>query len=162
MKYKLLKDLPGFGAELLFTIDAQGVSWSRDGIDWQKLAKNHWLTNFFDYRSPISEHEWFEPVEDTPTRWRAAEHDYFYYLDEYLEVESVRESRMEDSKVYIDKQYNSGNYFRTQAQAEAAAEAIKAVLEAIHEPDIYKMTIKESVTQKVLEARELTQNKENN
>jgi uncharacterized circularly permuted ATP-grasp superfamily protein len=122
MKYKLLKDLPGYKAGTVFIIDASGT-YAEDDVTLDWLPK---LLN--DYKDDT---EFFQPIDDKPerpSRWRAEEHDYFYYLDEYLDIVTTREDWRESSKLFTDKQHDIGNYFRTEQQAEAAAEAVRRVL----------------------------------
>ena len=68
-------------------------------------------------------------VEDVkPKRWRAESNEYYSYLDSFLTVS-------EDLEHFVlsnDLRYDSGNYFKTEEQAEAAAEKIKELLKQIN------------------------------
>ena len=81
-------------------------------------AKNEDLRKFFGKENYISVAEIKSCFERTdPLRWRAEDGELYYYVNMYGNVEPFTE-RKEWSD---DKSYNSGNYFRTKEEAEAAA-----------------------------------------
>jgi hypothetical protein len=132
MKYKLLKDLPGYKAGTLFVKESPVDYWYEvDGETETILNDSSWIGHLLLLHDP----KFFQPIDDKPERWRAEEHDYFYYIDEYGDIEQDRERR--DAMAVpemTDKIYRYGNYFRTEQQAQKAAEAIRAVLGYIQTP----------------------------
>lgn len=61
-------------------------------------------------------------------RWRAGYDEWYYFVDNLLKVGKKPEAGWED-----DECYKLGNYFRTEKQAQAAADAIREVFKQIHE-----------------------------
>ncbi len=121
-KYKLLKELPGYPAGTVLYMDDGQVFMDSEledpTDDYLDNLMNKWLTN----------PDWFEPVSDSSTRWRAEKDKTFWIIDGFGTVWE----RLEQENKYDDKMYKSGNYFRTREQAEAVAAAIKSVLVYIH------------------------------
>ena len=62
-------------------------------------------------------------------RWRAKKGDDYYFIDSFCYLGQDRE----DFQLMDDKVYNSYNYFRTEEQAEEAAERVKEMLRKYHE-----------------------------
>lgn len=68
-------------------------------------------------------------VEDIkPKRWRAESNKDYWYLDSFL----IASKDSDQFALYNFNRYNSGNYFKTKEQAEAAAEKIKELLKQIN------------------------------
>ena len=62
-------------------------------------------------------------------RWRAEKGEYFYFVQaDGCVLENTEISNEDDDKIH-----EYGNYFRTQEQAERAAEVVKEALEKFHE-----------------------------
>jgi hypothetical protein len=68
------------------------------------------------YKSP------YEFVCVEPSRWRAAKNGSYYYLGE----NATTCKGNENGYAWSDRHYNAGNYYRTQKEAEAAAERVRA------------------------------------
>ncbi len=147
MRYKLLQALPGHmigevfdtqeGTELN-TIFKGGF---RFGTDWSNYS------NYPDF---------FEPLPDKPTRWRAKRHEDYWYMDKLGRAVSLNELGGDLDLMH----YNVGNYFRTQAQAQAVAEAYKKMLSYINNMDDWINTnwYKEGELERTIEkARKLVQ-----
>lgn len=60
-----------------------------------------------------------------PNRWRAEKDGYYYYI--FTASFEVRK-QCEYNDIWCDECYNSGNYFKTEKEAEEAAEKIKKLL----------------------------------
>lgn len=87
------------------------------------------------------ESEVLKPIPEQPKRWRGEQYGEYYYLIEDLEVSRGIESNPPSMKYIDDERFDLGNYFRTEQQAQAGADAIKKLLEYLHTP------LKESETQ---------------
>ena len=64
-------------------------------------------------------------------RWRPKHGEAYYFFDSALNVES---ELYEDDYVWDTGRITMGNYFKTEAEAKAAAEKVKALLLSLHEP----------------------------
>ena len=62
-------------------------------------------------------------------RWRAVKEGFYYFLTTSLNVAKAEE----DCKEVASHRYATHNYFRTEEQAEKAAELVKATLKKFHE-----------------------------
>lgn len=62
-------------------------------------------------------------------RWRAKKNESYYFVRTVFDISRTTEVGCEED----NDNYNLGNYFRTEEQAEAAAEAIKETLRKFHE-----------------------------
>nr|DAF63786.1 MAG TPA: hypothetical protein [Podoviridae sp. ctz6O13] len=62
-------------------------------------------------------------------RWRAVKEGFYYFLTTSLNVAKAEE----DCKKVASHRYATHNYFRTEEQAEKAAELVKATLKKFHE-----------------------------
>ncbi|HWZ65600.1 MAG TPA: hypothetical protein VNX65_02260 [Patescibacteria group bacterium] len=84
-------------------------------------------------RITILDKDWFEPVPDKPEkpkRWRAEDGQRYWFVDQNGTVDYLRDDRYDlDGELY-----ELGNYFRTEAQAEAVARAVRALFEYIQDP----------------------------
>jgi hypothetical protein len=75
-----------------------------------------------------------KPIPKEPKLWRAKLNNIYYCVDSRCEVEED-----EDDGVVIDNlRYEAGNYFKTEHQAQCAADAIRELLKVIHDPDAIK------------------------
>lgn len=63
--------------------------------------------------------------EPKPKRWRAEKDGYYYYI---LTAGFEVRRQCEHNDLWCDECYNSGNYFKTEKEAEEAAEKIKKLL----------------------------------
>lgn len=72
-----------------------------------------------------------KPIPPEPKRWRAEENHAYWAIDSGVGVITDHEDR---GKIE-NYRYEFGNYFKTEHQAELAADAIRELLKVIHEPD---------------------------
>jgi hypothetical protein len=63
-----------------------------------------------------------------PVKWRAEQGEMFYLVTNRMTVTSTTDIRTKSDNV----QYESGNYFRTEKEAENAASAIKELLKQLN------------------------------
>jgi hypothetical protein len=142
MRYKLLKDLPGLRAGAIFEVLPQTekpdprfaqaeVQYSQDDTEPWQLDGPIGLLFKYHKANP----DWFEPLDDTPTRWRAEPGGKFYSidLDDGIQVSEYKEVGSNPNSSFTHD-WELGNYFRTEQQAQAAAEAIRAVLRYMQAP----------------------------
>lgn len=134
MKRKLKRDLPFARAGEIFNKDDDG----------------HWYTdtmcNDFGFIDSVLEKwkddtDWFEPLPEVPTRWRAQSGDRYWSVG--INPEWTTEKHPELVSVYYgteaqggwdDDNYNGLNYFRTEEQADSVAGAIKSLLQFVSQP----------------------------
>lgn len=125
MKYKLLKDLPGVKSGTIYEIQDNGWALGNNPAD-TPFDMVH-VSALEDYS------DWFEPVEETPKRWRA---EPFKKSSYYIVMPELYASKTTDKDRGVDKRrHKIGNYFQTQEQAQAVADAFKAVLEYVHDTE---------------------------
>jgi hypothetical protein len=143
-----------------------GNVWYRNGDDWE-------CTNFGTAPSWMDllinrfkdDPDWFIPLDEPASpagRWRAEPNGWFWEVDSDCTVDSLPDTRSNQDAEY----YECGNYFRTEQQAEAAAEAIRAVLGWIQAPNP-TTGIRDGFTMRTVQdamnkARKLIQDKETN
>lgn len=128
MRYKLLKDLPGYPAGTVFETNRSiffGISgeW-RITTDSEGLKHTRSETNFSEYP------DWFTPLTDTDSKWQPTNDDHVYIVNTYdAEVSHITPG--DDN----DRTKNEwGQCFRTKETAEKVAEAVKAALRYVHTP----------------------------
>lgn len=151
MKYKLLKDLCDYKAGTIFRYvetPAGDKSYGPDG--WHYYVSNDTLdftsSAFRDLMAVLlNTPGWFEPIDETPRRWRARQGEEYWIATALGRVDSTAEC----GNYIDDDRHGIGNYFRTMEQAQAAADAIKAVLAYIQQPDSSKA---DDVQHKILDA----------
>lgn len=98
---------------------------------------------------------YFEAIPDKPKHWTPSDGDRFWFVDEDLGVDSYY-YEAEDG-TYRDM-ITAGNCFKTKSQAIAAAEAIRALLYGITEPDSAAAAANESeLDELIAKARALVQ-----
>ncbi len=131
MKYKLLKDFPEIEAGTVFE-RVDDSRWKFDQHSQIHVARCSPIWHWLEYAAKYP--EWFERIEDKPTRWRANQGEQYYYLEEDRTVGSSTEGVPATCAHIDDRRYANGNYYRTHEQAEAVAEAIKALLTWIYAP----------------------------
>jgi hypothetical protein len=128
MKYKLLKDLPGY--------EVNNHLFYKDDQYW--YCSNHPELILSDYISRIldeyhEDSDWFQPVDDGQENWRAEFGQKWYFVISDTEV--FGDTRAPNfNKEWEENHYKVGNYFRTEQQAKKAAETIRAVLAYIQLP----------------------------
>lgn len=129
MKYKLLRDLPGYEAGIVFEYD------TAIGTNWRNTCSGNWV------QSPMCEildsirtnPSWLEQLPDEPVRWRA-DNSADYFSITLTDHGSLVIPVSEQGDPYDNARYKIGNYFRTEAQAQTVADAMKALLEYVHSP----------------------------
>ena len=74
---------------------------------------------------PYEGNEHLLGTADSPEqkRWRADLHELYYFVSDGLNIRSIHDER----NALNDRHYKIGNYFRTESEAEAMLEKIKAV-----------------------------------
>lgn len=114
-RYKLLKDLPTFNKGDVFYLGALGgLIREKDGV----IAYAESTLERFN----ILDSDWFEEIPEGYKRWRADRFDWYWYVGACGAVSNDR-----DSGVSIDDmRYELGNYFKTEEEAQKAAEWLKA------------------------------------
>lgn len=107
-RYKLKKDLPTFKAGDRFHINA----------DDDLVLDNSWIVAYSKStleKFPNILTDWFEEIEDEYNRWRAKNGVDYWWINDGSGVWS---NCVEDDNT-DDGRYNVGNYFKTEAEAEA-------------------------------------------
>jgi hypothetical protein len=117
MKYKLLKDTPTIKAGTIGELVHGTYKFFTIG-DFGDCE--HYLKRVVE-----SSPDWFEPVIE---RWRAKLVCQYYFLSSSLHIETGNEA----NDRYDAACFESGNYFRTEEQAEEASRRIKKVLMDYH------------------------------
>ena len=125
-KYKLIKDLPFQKAdETEWEINkyhiASGEGVKNDSILFETKGELTGIEWFNRWGDPITS-GWFEEVK--PKRWRAESGCYYYCIL----ASGVKTLTKEAHVVGDDLRYETGNYFRTEEQAEEAGLRIKKLL----------------------------------
>lgn len=115
MLYKLKTDLPTFKAGDLFYFDQNGDLIHKDS---EIMAYSGITLEKF----PNALEKFWKPVEEEYKRWRAKKGDKFYYVD--LDGHATYEK---EGDYNYDGNYITGNYFKTEAEAQAAADYLKAL-----------------------------------
>lgn len=114
-RYKLLKDLAGLKAGSTLYLNELGNLVAEDKTTIVFLA------NFIHFYN-ILDSDWFEELPEEYKRWRADRFDWYWYVRACGAVSNDR-----DSGVSIDDMcYELGNYFKTEEEAQKAAEWLKA------------------------------------
>lgn len=115
-RYKLLKDLPTFNKGDTFRLTKRGNLMSeKDGvIAYAKLT----LKKF----NILLDSDWFEKLPDECGRWRAKEGERYWCMQTDGEVAEDHEIGTDID----DMRYELGNYFKTEEEAQKAAEWLKA------------------------------------
>lgn len=127
-KYKLLRDMPGIPAGTILR-QTNGGRLVREDSTFFRISKSVEAEKYPD---------WFELLPDQPVRWRAAR-DNDYFVITLSDHGSLVISSQEECDTYDEARYKIGNYFRTEKQAQAVADAIKAVLTWVHDPKAEKI-----------------------
>ena len=114
--YKLLNDIPMFKkGDLFFIHPEEGCLLQKDTLRLvyhkKTLEKN-----------PEILKEWFEVAPEEYKRWRAGNNGKYWYLDGYGSVDYCYEGIGDE----VDNSYDIGNYFKTEAEAEAYKEYLIA------------------------------------
>ncbi len=125
MKYKLLKDLPVISAGKIAEVDDGLVCFGNGGTYDYTFTVEHVRDN----------HDWFEPIEDKPQRYRAQPQEYYFFLDEDFNPCESTEALPSTTTNIDDGRYKRGNYFRTFEQADLFGEAVKSLAEYVHSPE---------------------------
>ena len=83
------------------------------------------------YQHPLdADAAWQEFIEaNKPKRWRAEKGDRYFFIDNDVIVWM----REDDYSYTHNKRYKNGNYFRTESEAQQAAEAVRKCLDEFHE-----------------------------
>lgn len=115
-RYKLLKDLPTFDKGDIFRVDEDSgcLIREKDGV----AAYTPYTLEKFN----ILDSEWFEEIPEDYKRWRAKRNDSYYWLTEDLGVVEERE----DGGAVDERLHAIGNYFKTEWEAQKAADWLKA------------------------------------
>lgn len=114
-RYKLLKDLAGLKAGSTLYLDELGNLVTED------KATIVFLVNFIHHYN-ILDSGWFEELPDERKQWRAKEGERYWFMEE-----DGRVADDHDDKVGTDdRRYRLGNYFKTEEEAQKAADWLKA------------------------------------
>lgn len=116
-KYELIKDLPTFKKGEVFVLMSTGLHRYSDGL--MAYAKET-LDKF-----PNILKDWFKEVDDPNGRWEPKEGDWYYYVNYYDPGTSVDYVRWADDE-YDRAALSIGNVYKTENEAEKAAEWLKA------------------------------------
>lgn len=114
-RYKLLKDLAGLEAGSTLYLNELGNLVAEDKTTIVFLA------NFIHHYN-LLDSDWFEEIPDECKRWRAKEGERYWYVDAWGAADLDYESR-EDID---DMRYELGNYFKTEEEAQKAADWLRA------------------------------------
>ena len=126
-RYKLLKDLPTFKAGETFHFDWKGNLCADDSQGYPELVA-YAKSTLEKYPNILD--EWFEEIEDGKgKRWRAELNEEYWCID----CDGCTRWFIERGLDYNDRIYNSGNYFKTKKEAEAARDWIKSTLDHFHQ-----------------------------
>lgn len=114
-RYRLLKDLPTFNKGDTFRLDGDSgcLVRERDGV----VAYSPYPLEKFN----ILDSEWFEEIPEHK-RWRAREGGLYWCVRDDGEVGNDCEIRVDVD----DGRYGFGNYFKTEEEAQKAADWLKA------------------------------------
>lgn len=114
-RYKLLKDLAGLKAGSTLYLNELGNLVAEDKTTIVFLA------NFIHYYN-ILDSDWLEEIPEEYKRWRAEKHGSYYFIsDNGVVYDSLELYHPTD-----DYRRSIGNYFKTEAEAEKAADWLKA------------------------------------
>lgn len=113
-RYKLLKDLAGLKAGSTLYLNELGNLVAEDKTTIVFLA------NFIHFYN-ILDSDWFEEVPEYE-RWRADERGEYWHIGSC----GVATDGYDDRGVVDSMRYEFGNYFKTEAEAQKAAEWLKA------------------------------------
>lgn len=118
-RYKLLKDLPTFNKGDVFYLSVLGhLVREKDGV----IAYSKPTLEEFN----ILDSDWLEEIPEEYKRWRADKGGLYWYVSSYSEARGATCSSMELYCSTDDYRRSIGNYFKTEAEAEKAAEWLKA------------------------------------
>ena len=115
--YKLINDIPMFKkGDLFFIHPEEGCLLQKDTL---RLAYHKKTLE----KNPEILKNWFEEIEESGSkRWRAKFDEWYWYLDGYGSVDYCYEGIGDE----VDNSYDIGNYFKTEAEAEAYKEYLIA------------------------------------
>lgn len=102
-----------FGPTYYYEIYSNG-KFNNDGVI--AVYPSEELYKKYPFNAEAAWKEWSTP-------WRAELEGTYYYIDEYLTVQSCTDSQF----IVNDEMYNCHNYFRTEKAAKAAAEQAKVL-----------------------------------
>ena len=124
-RYKLLKDLPGVKAGTTLRTGEQIYNELYNDDDGRptgyRLIPNGDISGENPLlHSPAS--DWLEELPEEYKRWRAELHEIYYYLDDDGEVAVGEDAGLHSENSH----YLFGNYFKTEGEAEKAADWLKA------------------------------------
>lgn len=124
-RYKLLKDLPGIKAGTVFRTGNQVYNELYDDNNGRatgyRLLPNGDISGEVPLLcSPVN--EWLEEIPEEYKRWRAELHETYYYLDDDGEIAVDEEAGFHSENSH----YLFGNYFKTEGEAQKAANWLKA------------------------------------
>ena len=126
-QYKLKKDLPTFNEGDEFCLNSNNDLYLKDS---NIMAYNHITLKKF----PNILTDWFEEIPEESKRWRAKNGaDYWWINDSSGVWDSCEEDDSTDNG-----RYNIGNYFKTEAEAEAYREYLLAKQKLIDSAKGYK------------------------
>lgn len=111
-RYKLLKDTPTLKAGTIFEERESPDEYKELGqVVADGCLTRPWLTvseiNNFD--------DWFEEIPEKHERWRGGRGDSYYFIDD----EGAIRHEIDTNDGMDNYRYNIGNYFKTEAEAEA-------------------------------------------
>ena len=113
-RYKLLKDLAGLKAGSILYLNELGNLVASDKTTIVFLA------NFIHHYN-LLDSEWLEELSERK-RWRAKEDERYWYVGS----DGVVDDNYEDKMGTDDRRYEFGNYFKTEEEAQKAAEWLRA------------------------------------
>lgn len=114
-RYKLLKDLAGLKAGSTLCLDELGNLVTED------KATIVFLVNFIHHYN-ILDSGWFEELPDERKQWRAKEGERYWFVQNDGEVYDDYELKVGTD----DRRYRLGNYFKTEEEAQKAADWLRA------------------------------------
>lgn len=114
-RYKLLKDLAGLKVGSILYLNELGNLVTSDKTTIVFLA------NFIHHYN-LLESDWFEELPEEYKRWRAKEDERYWFVEEDGGVADNYEDKMGTD----DRRYEFGNYFKTEEEAQKAADWLKA------------------------------------
>lgn len=117
MFYKLKTDLPTFKAGDLFYLDQDGSLRYKDNPEI--IAYHHITLEKF----PDALEKFWDPVEEEFKRWRAEEDRKFFFVS--YSGQAIRALDLRD--LFSSGCYELGNYFKTEGEAQAVADYLKAL-----------------------------------
>ena len=125
-RYKLLKDLPGVKAGTTLRTGEQIYNELYNDDDGRptgyRLIPNGDISGENPLlHSPAS--DWLKELPEEYKRWRADKYEQYWYIEDYGEVADDREIGVD-----VDGgRYEFGNYFKTEEEAQKAAEWLKTL-----------------------------------